>query len=53
MICWWVWLSRFFWGIWSQKPVAVAAPAKFHQGERRETRSLEQAHFTFALEAPA
>ena len=35
------------------KPVVVADPAQFQTGERRETRTLEQAHFTFALEAPA
>lgn len=46
-------LAEPLFGHLGAKPVAVAAPAKFHQGERRETRSLEQAHFTFALEAPA
>ncbi len=33
-------------------PAAVAAPARFRPGERREARALEQAHFAFALEAP-
>ncbi|WP_394195897.1 M16 family metallopeptidase [Litoreibacter albidus] len=30
----------------------VADVAKFASGERREVKALEQAHFTFALEAP-
>ncbi|MCC5992420.1 MAG: insulinase family protein [Rhodobacteraceae bacterium] len=34
------------------KPAQHAEPARFHNGERRETRALEQAHFAFALEAP-
>ncbi|MGY6706123.1 M16 family metallopeptidase [Roseinatronobacter sp.] len=34
------------------KPFQSAEPARFHNGERRETRQLEQAHFAFALEAP-
>lgn len=34
------------------KPAQRAEPARFHNGERRETRALEQAHFAFALEAP-
>ena len=34
------------------KPGRTAAPARFHNGERREDRRLEQAHFALALEAP-
>ncbi|MEM1273391.1 MAG: pitrilysin family protein [Pseudomonadota bacterium] len=34
------------------QPVIAAAPARFHGGERRELKGLEQAHFTLALEAP-
>ena len=33
-------------------PVLDAEPARFLGGERREIKSLEQAHFTLALEAP-
>ncbi len=31
---------------------SIAEPGLFHGGERREVKSLEQAHFTLALEAP-
>lgn len=34
------------------KPIQKAVPARFHSGERRELRMLEQAHFALALEAP-
>ncbi len=34
------------------RPALVAEPARFVSGERREIKSLEQAHFTLALEAP-
>jgi hypothetical protein len=30
-----------------------AEPARFHCGERREVKRLEQAHFALAFEAPA
>ena len=33
-------------------PKIEAAPALFHGGEHREVKSLEQAHFTLAIEAP-
>ncbi len=33
-------------------PAAVADLARFHCGERREVRDLEQAHFALAFEAP-
>jgi predicted Zn-dependent peptidase len=35
------------------KPAQKAEGARFFNGERRETRTLEQAHFALALEAPA
>ena len=31
---------------------AVMVPGRFHTGERREVRQLEQAHFTLAVEGP-
>jgi len=33
-------------------PVAVPEAARFHSGERRELRDLEQAHFALAFEGP-
>ncbi len=35
------------------KPAQKPEGARFFNGERRETRTLEQAHFALALEAPA
>lgn len=34
------------------KPTCPTEAALFHNGERREDRMLEQAHFAFAIEAP-
>ncbi|MGY6696888.1 MAG: M16 family metallopeptidase [Roseinatronobacter sp.] len=45
-------LAELAFGHLSAKPVLAAAPARFHNGERREMRQLEQAHFALALEAP-
>ncbi|MGY6550157.1 MAG: M16 family metallopeptidase [Roseinatronobacter sp.] len=36
----------------SPRPGGPVAPARFHNGERREDRMLEQAHFALAIEAP-
>ena len=46
-------LAEPLFGQLAAKPVTAADPAQFRAGERREVRTLEQAHFTFALEAPA
>jgi predicted Zn-dependent peptidase len=46
-------LAEPLFGHMTAKAPVVAAPARFQSGERREARALEQAHFTFALEAPA
>jgi hypothetical protein len=35
------------------QPCRPAEPARFHCGERREVKRLEQAHFALAIEAPA
>ncbi|MGL4415401.1 M16 family metallopeptidase [Roseinatronobacter monicus] len=45
-------LAEPLFGHMTPKPPQQAAPAKFHSGERRETRTLEQAHFALAIEAP-
>ena len=45
-------LAEQAFGHLSAKPIFAAAPARFHNGERREMRQLEQAHFALALEAP-
>ncbi|MCC5965790.1 MAG: insulinase family protein [Natronohydrobacter sp.] len=39
-------------GSLAPKPALQTEAARFHNGERREDRSLEQAHFALALEAP-
>ncbi|WP_114967146.1 M16 family metallopeptidase [Alkalilacustris brevis] len=43
--------TRFF-GDMRPRPTPVAEPARFHCGERRELRDLEQAHFAMAFEGP-
>ena len=45
-------LAERAFGHMSAKPALAAAPARFYNGERREMRQLEQAHFALALEAP-
>ena len=45
-------MAEALFGHLAPKPAHRAEAARFHNGERRETRALEQAHFAFALEAP-
>ncbi len=45
-------MAEGFFGHLAARPAHPAASARFHNGERREDRMLEQAHFTLALEAP-
>jgi predicted Zn-dependent peptidase len=45
-------MAEGLFGHLAAKPVRPADAARFHNGERREDRSLEQAHFALALEAP-
>lgn len=45
-------MAEGLFGHLAAKPVHPADAARFHNGERREDRSLEQAHFALALEAP-
>lgn len=45
-------LAETHFGHLKPQPVLATAPARFVGGERREVKSLEQAHFALALEAP-
>ena len=45
-------MAEMLFGHLPTKPVHQAVAARFHNGERREDRLLEQAHFALALEAP-
>ncbi|WP_071673614.1 M16 family metallopeptidase [Nioella nitratireducens] len=45
-------LAEATFGHMPASPVSKALPGVFHGGERREVKTLEQAHFTLALEAP-
>jgi predicted Zn-dependent peptidase len=46
-------LAEPLFGHLAAKPAQKPEGARFFNGERRETRTLEQAHFALALEAPA
>lgn len=45
-------IAEQLFGSMTRSQQATAEPARFISGERREVKSLEQAHFTLALEAP-
>jgi predicted Zn-dependent peptidase len=45
-------LAEPLFGHLAAKPVLTATGARFHSGERREARALEQVHFALAIEAP-
>ncbi len=45
-------MAEDLFGDMEARPALVAEPARFAAGERREIKPLEQAHFTFGLEAP-
>lgn len=45
-------MAEDMFGDMAARPVGDAQVAKFLSGERREVKTLEQAHFTLALEAP-
>ncbi len=45
-------LAEDHFGDMRPSPAPVALPARFHSGERREVRDLEQAHFALAFEGP-
>ncbi len=45
-------LAEPLFGHLAAKPVLSATGARFHSGERREMRKLEQVHFALAIEAP-
>ncbi|TVP70984.1 MAG: insulinase family protein [Rhodobacteraceae bacterium] len=45
-------LAEALFGHLAPKPAGEIPSARFHNGERREDRMLEQAHFALAIEAP-
>ena len=45
-------LAEALFGHLAPKPTGEIPSARFHNGERREDRMLEQAHFALAIEAP-
>ncbi len=45
-------LAEALFGHLAPRPVAAAPLARFHGGERRVVKTLEQAHFALSLEAP-
>ncbi len=46
-------LAEPLFGHLAPSPALLPAPARFANGERRETRMLEQAHFALAIEGPS